>query len=105
MTLTPCQINAISDIKQDLEDKSKIMKRYIEGDVNSGKTLVAILSIFYMLNLTGKVNNDSVSDTYDPYTLNGIEINREEDNIDDTKYIPYISNNKEDYIGVQPMYL
>jgi len=43
--------------------------------------------------------------TYDAYMENNMTPKIAKQDIEDTKYIPYISNNKDDYIGVEPMYL
>ena len=43
--------------------------------------------------------------TFDPYKENGIELRIAKIHDEDTLYIPYISNNKDDYIDVEPLHL
>ena len=46
--LTPAQQRVLSEIKEDLE-KSHPMNRLIQGDVGSGKTIVALLTCLYVI--------------------------------------------------------
>ncbi len=50
-TLTNSQVQVLQDIKQDL-DKSFPMNRLVEGDVGSGKTIVAVVAA-YLTHLNG----------------------------------------------------
>ena len=47
--LTSSQVNAINDIINDMK-KNVPMKRLLQGDVGSGKTIVAILAMLYVIN-------------------------------------------------------
>ena len=47
--LTLSQVNAINDIINDMK-KGISMKRLLQGDVGSGKTIVAILAMLYVIN-------------------------------------------------------
>lgn len=47
--LTLSQVNAINDIINDMK-KGVPMKRLLQGDVGSGKTIVAILAMLYVIN-------------------------------------------------------
>ncbi|MBQ4521584.1 MAG: ATP-dependent DNA helicase RecG [Lachnospiraceae bacterium] len=46
--LTNAQKNVLSDIRKDLQSEY-VMNRLVQGDVGSGKTIIAICALFYML--------------------------------------------------------
>ena len=70
--LTLDQDKAVKDILSDLES-SKRMNRLLQGDVGSGKTIVAIISM-YMNYCTGNLN-DVITDYTKTIIRNGINSN------------------------------
>lgn len=43
--LTRAQLNVISEVRRDMES-SKVMNRLVQGDVGSGKTMIAVLALY-----------------------------------------------------------
>lgn len=54
-TLTDSQVKVWSEVKKDLLSKTKITNRLIQGDVGSGKTMIALLSC-YLAHLNNTVS-------------------------------------------------